>query len=114
MGKMKQIEPVNSYEYFDDYTAPSFYHGTSDIFPISFIYPAIETGNLREEWRKSFIDKVFMTNSIFSAERYAKKAATKFGGNPIVYIVHPIGDVWQVNATEFVANAAEILSALSK
>lgn len=110
MGKGEQFE----YDYFDEKMEQLFYHGTSDVFPISFIRPAIETGCLREDWRKSLIDKVFMTNSVCSAEKYAEKATIKFGGKPIGYVVRPIGDVWQVNLTEFVSDAAEIISVVSR
>ena len=61
-----------------------FYHGTSDVFDIKELLPAIETGNLREEWRKKLTNKVFFTNSLLSAEVFAKKAAQKYGGNPVV------------------------------
>lgn len=41
----------------------SFYHGTTDLFEMSMLLPAIETGNLREDWRKKLTDKVFFTDS---------------------------------------------------
>ena len=44
-----------------------------------------------------------------SAQKYAKKAALKYGGNSVVYIVKPIGDVWHVNTNEYVADKAAIL-----
>jgi len=86
-----------------------FYHGTSDVFDIKELLPAIETGNLREEWRKKLTNKVFFTNSLLSAEVFAKKAVQKYGGNPVVYKVRPIGDVWHVNTNEYVADRAKIL-----
>jgi len=37
----------------------TFYHGTSDTLDVSkIILPPIQTKNLREEWRKKYIDKV--------------------------------------------------------
>ena len=91
----------------------SFYHGTSDIFNITELKPAIETGNLREEWRKKLIDKVFFTNSLLSAEMFAKKASKKYGGNPIIYEVKPIGDIWHINTNEYVADRADIIKRVS-
>lgn len=67
-----------------------FYHGTSNALGVKkIILPPIQTKNLREEWRRKYIDKVFFTTSILSAENYAKKACKKYGGNPVVYIVKP-------------------------
>ena len=87
----------------------TFYHGTTDMFEIDMIKPAQETNNLREEWRKKLTNKVFFTPSFLSAQKYAKKAAQKYGGNPIVYIVKPIGDVWHINTNEYVADRAKII-----
>ena len=86
-----------------------FYHGTTDAFKINTIKPAQETNNLREEWRKKLTNKVFFTPSLMSAQKYAKKATQKYGGNPIVYIVKPIGDVWHINTNEYVADRAKII-----
>lgn len=47
----------------EDYSALTFYHGTSDALDISCILPAAETGFLREDWRKKLTDKVFLTDS---------------------------------------------------
>lgn len=74
----------------EDYSALTFYHGTSDALDISCILPAAETGFLREDWRKKLTDKVFLTDSLYSAQKYAKKACSKFGGNPVVYVVRPV------------------------
>lgn len=93
----------------------AFYHGTSDALQIEdMILPAAFTGRLREEWRMKLVDKVFLTNSVRSAKQYAKKAAAKFGGEPIVYLVKPIGELWELGQSEFVADAAEIVSVLGK
>ena len=85
------------------------YHGTSDIFSIKKILPPIESGNLREEWRTKIRDKVFITPSILSAEKFARKAALKFGGNPIVYEVCPHGQVDNINNNEFICDSADII-----
>lgn len=99
-------------EYINDYSQELFYHGTSGSLNLSVLLPPSFTGCLREDWRQKTLDKVFITNSLKSAQMYAKKASIKFGGKPIVYIVKPKGDIWKVNATEFVADYAEIISAV--
>ena len=92
----------------------TFYHGTSDILPIkNILLPANQTGNLREDWRKKLTNKVFFTDSLMSAQKYAKKAAAKYGGNPIVYEVTPIGQVWNPNTNEYVADKARIINIIN-
>lgn len=91
----------------------TYYHGTTDVFEINELLPAIETGNLREEWRKKLTNKVFFTNSLLSAEKFAKKAALKYGGNPVVYEVSPVGDIWHVNTNEYVADRAKIVGRIT-
>ena len=87
-----------------------FYHGTSDVFDIKqWILPASQTNNLREEWRKKNIDKVYFTDSLLSAQMYAKKACRKYGGNPIVYVVRPIGQWFHRIDTEYIADKALVL-----
>ena len=88
----------------------TFYHGTSDNLKIgNILLPPCNTGNLREEWRKKLTNKVFFTTSLMSARMYAKKAAARYGGNPIVYEVKPIGDIWNPNTNEYVADRAKII-----
>ena len=80
-----------------------FYHGTTTAFNLmkgDILLPAIITGNLREDWRKKHIDKVFFTNSLLSAEKFAKKAANKYGGEPPYY---------HINTNEFIADRAIII-----
>ena len=67
----------------------TFYHGTS-IQCLTKILPPTETSILREDFRKKFLDCVFITPLKKSAEMYAKKCASKLGGTPIVYEVRPI------------------------
>ena len=89
-----------------------FYHGTTTAFNLmkgDILLPAIMTGNLREDWRKKHIDKVFFTNSLLSAEKFAKKAANKYGGEPIVFIVKPKPPYYHINTNEFIANRAIII-----
>ena len=89
-----------------------FYHGTTTVFNLmkgDTLLPAIITGNLREDWRKKHIDKVFFTNSLLSAEKFAKKAANKYGGKPIVFIVKPEPPYYHINTNEFIADRAIII-----
>lgn len=84
-----------------------FYHGTSDIFDINKILPSSQTQILREEWRKNNQNLVFVTSSLYSAKRYARKSAEKFGGSPVVYIVKPIN--WSLrHGNEYVCDWAKI------
>lgn len=73
------------------------------------ILPPNQTKNLREKWRKKYIDKVFFTISLLSAENYAKKACKKYGGNPVVYIVKPIGQYFNGMNCEYIADKARII-----
>lgn len=89
----------------------TYYHGTSDIFNLdTYLLPAQCTHVLREEWRKKDLNVVFMTTSYKSAYMYAKKAANKFGGAPVVYRVVPIGNVYQRNGIEWCASTAVIIA----
>ena len=93
----------------------TFYHGTTDVFKINrVLLPPVITDNKREEWRKKYTDKVFFTDSLLSASMYAKKACKKYGGNPIVYIVKPIGQYFNTVNTEYSADKALIVSKLTK
>ena len=88
----------------------TFYHGTSDVFGIeNYILPAIETGNLREEWRIKNCNKVYLTDSLLSAWQYSKKACQKYGGNPVVYVVDPVGQFFKRRNTEYIADKAKII-----
>lgn len=87
-----------------------FYHGTSDVFEMNgTILPSTRTGNKREDWRKKDVDKVFFTNSPMSAYKFAKKACVKYGGNPIVYIIKPVGQYYSSVNNEFIADKAKII-----
>ena len=88
----------------------TFYHGTTDIFAINnVILPPNQTNNLREDWRKKYKDKVFFTDSLLSAEKYAKKACKKYGGNPVIYIVKPVGQWFYRIDTEYIADKASVI-----
>ena len=89
----------------------TFYHGTSTALKIKrYILPSDQTGCLREEFRKKMRDRVFLTNSLVSAQKYARKAAEKYGGEPVVYEAKPVGYISQVNKTEFVCETARKVS----
>lgn len=86
-----------------------FYHRTSTALPIkSRILPPIYTQKLREDWRKKDIDKVFFTTSLLSAFGFAKKACEKYGGEPIVYKVRPVGQWYNTMDLEYIADEAII------
>lgn len=95
-------------EYDEDYSKLTFYHGTSDKFDMATLMPPDETGVIREMDRSELRDKVFFTTSLASAIRYARKASKEFGGMPIVYRVHPVGEIWNMRDDEYVANYAII------
>ena len=91
----------------------TFYHGTTDLIPIrKMLLPPVITEVKREEWRKKYVDKVFFTASVPSATMYAKKACEKYGGNPVVYMVKPIGQCFNTINAEYIADKALILGRL--
>ena len=102
-------QPIFPLEEDEDLDHKVFYHGTSDALEIHELLPADETGILRDSGRQHMIDKVFFTDRIDVARRYAFKAVERFGGNPVVYRVQPIGDVWNVRDVEFVSDKAIII-----
>ena len=85
------------------------YHGTTDVFAMERILPPLESGNLREEWRKKIRDKVFVTPSLLSAKKFARKAAEKYGGSAIIYEVRPHGQVDNINTNEYICDYADIV-----
>lgn len=91
-----------------------FYHGTTDKLPIQkILLPPTITDIQREEWRKKYVDKVFFTDSIVSANMYAKKACKKYGGNPVIYIVKPIGQFFNTISTEYIADKALVVNTVT-
>lgn len=92
-----------------------FYHGTSTVIPITkWILPPIYTQNKREEWRRKYIDKVFFTDSLLSAYKFARKACDKYGGEPIVYKVKPVGYWYNRISTEYIADKALVVGMVDK
>ena len=60
----------------------TFYHGTSSALSIKrILLPAYDTGILREDFRKKCRNLVFITTSLVSAERYARKAVQRLVEN---------------------------------
>ena len=86
----------------------TYYHGTS-IPGLKVILPPIETRVLREDFRKKFMDCVFVTPSRLSAEKYARKCAAKLGGEPIVYEVRPSNPT-EINRSQYICDKAIVLN----
>lgn len=86
----------------------TFYHGTS-IQGLTKILPPTETSILREDFRKKFLDCVFITPLKKSAEMYAKKCASKLGGTPIVYEVRPVNPI-NINVSQYICKRAIVLN----
>lgn len=88
----------------------TYYHGTSSAVQIrGVIFPPSVTNNQREDFRTKHTDQVFLTDSIVSARKYAKSSCQKYGGNPVVYTVVPIGNKWKRKDTEYLADYALVL-----
>lgn len=89
----------------------TYYHGTSTNVNVKDkLLPPIATDNLRETFRKKLQDKVFVTDSKVSAEKYAKKAVVHFGGNAVIYTVKPDYYSFIKNGTEYLTDYAIILA----
>jgi hypothetical protein len=85
----------------------TFYHGTS-IQGLTKILPPTETSILREDFRKKFLDCVFITPLKKSAEMYARKCASKLGGTAIVYEVRPVNPI-NINTSQYVCEKAYVV-----
>ncbi len=86
----------------------TYYHGTS-VSGLKEILPPTETNILREDFRKKFMDCVFVTPLKKSAEMYARKCAAKFGGDPIVYEVEP-NNPSEINVSQYICDKAIVVS----
>ena len=92
----------------------TFYHGTTDAFNIkNVLLPPTYTNNLREEWRKKYQNMVFFTTSLLSASKFARKACDKYGGNPVIYEVRPIGQYFNTIHGEYISEKAKIVRVVS-
>lgn len=84
------------------------YHGTSTALGIrDYIYPSTETNVLRERRGKNQF-RVFLTRSIASADAYADKAVAKFGGKPIILVVHKAQNLSSWHNGEFICDFAKV------
>jgi hypothetical protein len=86
----------------------TYYHGTS-IAGLTEILPPADTAVLREDFRKKFLDCVFVTPLRKSAEAYARKCAAKLGGTPVVYEVRPI-NLSEINVSQYICDRAVVLN----
>ena len=86
----------------------TYYHGTS-IPNLNVILPPVETNILREDFRKKFMDCVFVTPIRKSAEAYARKCALKFGGQPVVYEVKPVNE-YEINVSQYICDKAYVIN----
>lgn len=112
--KLYGVTELKAKAALSDFNKEKYYHGTTDKFEIEKLLPPYVTGELREVFREKFLDKVFVTDSLLSAEKFAKKAADKFGGNGIVYEVKPFGEIENTIDSEYICDWAEIVSIAEK
>ena len=78
-----------------------FLHGTSTYFglaPGDLLLPPKETGRQTEKRRRRR-GKVFFTDNLASARHYANIAVRKWGGEPIIYLIKPMGNIKQISGT---------------
>lgn len=75
-----------------------YYHGTSTAVGVrDKLLPPDMTDVISERGRKRNLDKVFFTRDYRSAEIYAGRTARELGGSPVVFRVHPVGEVEVLN-----------------
>ena len=95
-----EIDP--RYEIIDKKLYPGYYlHGTSTYFklrPGDILLPPKETGRQTEKRRRRR-GKVFFTDNLASARHYANIAVRKWGGEPIIYLIKPMGNIKQISGT---------------
>ena len=98
-------------------TIVAYFHGTSTACDIEIedeLLPPGETGMLQESTRKKNLDCVFFTKDKNSAQIYAGRAVSTFGGDPVVYKFEPSGAITchndQPGTTVFSASAARVLA----
>lgn len=90
------------------------YHGTSDALGIKdvIISPA-QSGQLRESFRSKHLDDCYATTSLLSAQKYAFKASSRFGGNPVVFEVEPLGPISNINNNEYISTKYKVVKKLT-
>ena len=72
------------------------YHGTSTacgLGVLSSLMPPDASGWISEKGRVKNTDRVFFTRDLAYARIYAGRACNRFGGEPVVFVVHSIGEV---------------------
>ncbi len=85
------------------------YHSTTDSLRVgNLLLPPVSTGVKREHWRTKYEDVVFLTDSMRAARMYAKKAAAKYGGNPVVLVCEPIGFLFCTKNAEYTTPKAKV------
>lgn len=90
------------------------YHGTSDALRIKdIIISSIESGQLRESFRNKHLDDCYATVSLLSAQKYACKASSRFGGNPVVFEVKPLGPISNINNNEYICTQYKVVKKLT-
>ena len=100
MIELDQVDERFSYLDIPEEPIPEgpFFHGTSTNVGIGDkLIPPHMTGTLSEVGRKKNLDLVFFTADRSSARVYAGRSVRKFGGEPIIYRVYPVGDVTVLN-----------------
>lgn len=73
-----------------------YFHGSTDAVLKDGEYvllPPSVTGIIQEEGRKKNLNKVFFTADYGLAKIYAGRACRRFGGNPVIYRVIPMGKI---------------------
>lgn len=87
-----------------------YYHGTSSYIEIAGeLLPPLHSDILREKRGKNK-DVVFLTKSKVSAGMYAKKACSKFGGEPVVYTAIPNGLSCTTHNGEIICDKAIVIN----
>ena len=90
------------------------YHGTSDALDIKKnIVPPVQSGQLRESFRSRHLDDCYATTSLLSAKKYACKASSMFGGNPVVFEVKPLGPISNINNNEYICTRYKVVKKLT-
>ena len=58
---------------------------------------------------KKYRNMIFFTTSLLSASKFARKACEKYGGNPVVYEVRPIGQYFNTTHGEYISEKALVI-----
>lgn len=105
---MNEITPLDSSRHPS--SAPVYWHGTTTALLPSGSYrllPPEQTGCITEPDRARNLDQVFFTCTKAYAGIYAMRAARRYGGQPVIYRVIPVGAPACINE----ANGCEVYHA---